>query len=980
MGPRIESGDMGPITTDTISGNAVYNNTFAPDGTRQLTGFVLTFDRPVDPGTFGPNLVNITYRDPTTPAGSPGTDISNQITGVTPLDISASHAPNDPGTPPAYSISDTITQEPVSGQSFATFTVILSQAVSTSSAVDWATQDGTGSGAASSSGPDQDYIPSHGTLIFNDYQTVASFQVPIKADTLFTSNRYFLVNLSNSGSILIDRAQGKATIVSDVNLPAITVGNAYGLKGTGSANTTINFPVFLNQPAPANVSVDYSFSNGTASNGTDYIGNSAVATLTIPQGATTGTISVTVKSNQIDTGNLNFFLNLTNPVNASITRSQAVGVIVDDNSLAVSVGNLTVQQPASGPQTAYVTFYLNGATSNPVTINYATANGTARGGTDFTAVNGSVTIPAGSQSVTAPITILPSPALTIAKISETGALVTVTTTTTNPFVTGDSVIIAGVATAGFNSSNGNTFPITVTSPTTFTYTASTTGLGQIVGGTATATRYDTQDKSFQVRVTGVTNAAPPAAGSVGSVGTVTIIDDDLVPNIVIGDTIGRQAVAGTITYDMPVFLSFPNTAPITINYQTVNGGANPIAKGGTDYVAVPATNFTIPAAVSATIASMKVTGTVTTGNAAVPESTVTVVTTTPNGFINNDPVMIQGGVDGSGNAVTAYNGTYQVTVVNPTTFTFTMTKTTPALANVTGGTATASGGVIHLQYMGNLNPTTQATVNPTFAVQINDVAPGSNATIGRQIGIATIVSDTVNLSVGDVTVRETAAGTVASFPVYISGPTEQTISAILTTADGPSPAEAGTGAAIAGTDYTSTTKTVTFQPGGPLVQLITVPILHNAAANDIPNSFTLTASNMTVGGQAAPAGLLAKAVGTGLIVDSDDQINGPIFSIGNFTAFEPNNVATVINVPVFVNMASTSALTVTVNTAGGGGLINPLVNFTATLNAGATTLNIPITLNPNTTPFGNIPFTVTLHARAAARWSTMPRPSRPPLH
>ncbi len=962
-GPRIDSGDMGPIVTDTVTGSSVYNNTFAPDGTRQLTGFVLTFDRPVDPGTFTPNLVDITYRNPTTPAGSPGTDISNQITGITPIDISASHGPNDPGTPPEFSISDTIVQEPSTGQSFAVFTVVLSQAVSTTSAVDWATQNGTGNAAAASSGPDQDYIPSSGTLLFNANQTTASFQVPIKADALFTSNRYFLVNLSNSGGILIDRAQGKGTIISNINLPALTVGNAYGLKGTGTGNTTLNFPVFLNQPAPANVSVDYSFSNGTASNGTDYLGNSGIATLTIPQGTTTGTISVTVRSNQINTGNLNFFLNLTNPVNASITRSQAVGVIVDDNSLAASVGDLTVQQPTSGPQTAYVTFYLNGATSNPVTINYATANGSARSGTDFTAVtNGSVTIPVGSQSVTAPITILPSPSLAIAKISETGSTVTVTTTATNPFVTGDSVTIAGVSVAGYNSSNGNTFPITVTSPTTFTYTASTTGLATVTGG-GTATRYDTTNRSFQVRITGVTNAAPPASGSVGSFSTVTIVDDDLTPTIVLGDAIGRQASTGTVTYDMPVFLSYPNSAPITINYQTVAGGPNATsAKAGTDYVAIPATNLTIPAAASATIASIKVTGTATTGNAAVPENTVTVVTTAPNGFVNNDPVMIQGGVDGSGNAVTAYNGTYQITVVNPTTFTYTMTKTTPTLPNVTGGSATVSGGVIHLQYMGNLNPTTQATLNPTFAVQINNVAPGSNAIIGRQLGIATIVSDTVELSVGDVTVRETATGTVASFPVYISGPTEQAISATLTTADGPSAAAGGTGAAVAGTDYTATTKTVTFQPGGPLVQIITVPILHNPAANDVPTSFTLTASNMTVGGQGAPAGLIAKPVGTGTIVDSDDQTNGPFFSFGNFSAFEANNVPTTINVPVFVNMSSTTAITVTVNTTGGAALITPLVNFTATLNAGATTFNIPITLNPNTTPFGNVPVTITLSA------------------
>ena len=397
-GPRIISGDMGPITTDTVTGDAVYNNTFAPDGTRQLTGFVLTFDRPVDPATFTPNLVDITYRNTTTPAGSPGTDMSSQITGITPIDLSASHGPNDSGTPPAFSLSDTIVQEPVSGQTFATFTVILSQPVGTLTAVDWATQDGAGKTAAVSTGINPDYVPSKGTLIFNAGQTTASFQVPILADPLFSSNRHFLVNLSNAGTVLIDRTQGIGTIISDRNVPAITVGNAYVLKGNpngppGTVNPTISFPVYLNAPATANVTVDFTFSDGTAVNGTDY--NGVPGTLTILQGSTTGVITATAISNQINTGNLNFFLNLTNPVNASIASSQVVGVIVDDNSLAVSAGDLTVQR-SSTAQTANVTFYLNGITSKPVTVTYRTVAGTAVAGTDYTPVtNGTVVIPAG---------------------------------------------------------------------------------------------------------------------------------------------------------------------------------------------------------------------------------------------------------------------------------------------------------------------------------------------------------------------------------------------------------------------------------------------------------------------------------------------------------------------------------------------------------------------------------------------------------
>jgi subtilisin-like proprotein convertase family protein len=84
-GPRIISSDMGPVVTDSVApGNIVYNNTFAADGTRQLDAFTVTFDRPVDAQSFTPAQVTMTYRDPFTPAGSPGVPVS--IASVTPLD------------------------------------------------------------------------------------------------------------------------------------------------------------------------------------------------------------------------------------------------------------------------------------------------------------------------------------------------------------------------------------------------------------------------------------------------------------------------------------------------------------------------------------------------------------------------------------------------------------------------------------------------------------------------------------------------------------------------------------------------------------------------------------------------------------------------------------------------------------------------------------------------------------------------------
>jgi subtilisin-like proprotein convertase family protein len=78
-GPRILSGSEGPVQNlPSIA------TTFAADGTEIPNGFEVQFDRPVDPATFVPADVQVTFRNTTTPAGSP--PISLTPLSVTPLD------------------------------------------------------------------------------------------------------------------------------------------------------------------------------------------------------------------------------------------------------------------------------------------------------------------------------------------------------------------------------------------------------------------------------------------------------------------------------------------------------------------------------------------------------------------------------------------------------------------------------------------------------------------------------------------------------------------------------------------------------------------------------------------------------------------------------------------------------------------------------------------------------------------------------
>ena len=90
-GPRILEGDMGSVIADFVDSDdkpniVTYNNTFASDGTRQITGIQIDFDRPVDVSTFDATQFKLVYRDTVTPTSQPGTIIPNTDYTVVPID------------------------------------------------------------------------------------------------------------------------------------------------------------------------------------------------------------------------------------------------------------------------------------------------------------------------------------------------------------------------------------------------------------------------------------------------------------------------------------------------------------------------------------------------------------------------------------------------------------------------------------------------------------------------------------------------------------------------------------------------------------------------------------------------------------------------------------------------------------------------------------------------------------------------------
>src|SRR5262249_33453103 len=147
------------------------------------------------------------------------------------------------------------------------------------------------------------------------------------------------------------------------------------------------------------VSVDFATANGTAQAGSDY--TAANGTLTFAAGAAgTKTVSVAVTGDQVVELDESFLVNLTNVQagNRSVTIAdpQGVGTIQNDDAAHLRSNDVTVTEGNTGPPQATSTVMPYTALFRSVSVDYATANGTAQAGSDYTAAAGTLTFAAGA--------------------------------------------------------------------------------------------------------------------------------------------------------------------------------------------------------------------------------------------------------------------------------------------------------------------------------------------------------------------------------------------------------------------------------------------------------------------------------------------------------------------------------------------------------------------------------------------------------
>jgi len=235
-------------------------------------------------------------------------------------------------------------------------------------------------------------------------QTSVQFAVTLIDDTIDESDtETFTVTLSNpTNAALGDPATATGTINDNDAPPSISAGDASVTEGDEDT-TDVNVKLTLSSASEREITIEFATSDGTATAGEDYAANSGSATFA--PGVTEVTVTLAVAGDVEDEGDEHFFLNLSNPTNATIGDGTGKITILDDDATpALSISDATVAEDAvDGEVTLSVT--LSQAAKQTVTVDYASQNGTATSGEDYEAVSGLLTFAVGDtvKTITVPI-------------------------------------------------------------------------------------------------------------------------------------------------------------------------------------------------------------------------------------------------------------------------------------------------------------------------------------------------------------------------------------------------------------------------------------------------------------------------------------------------------------------------------------------------------------------------------------------------
>ncbi|MGM9500767.1 beta strand repeat-containing protein [Desertifilum tharense IPPAS B-1220] len=740
-------------------------------------------------------------------------------------------------------------------------------------------------------------------------------------------------------------------------LPAPSV-NITATTNASEPNTSGNVVLTLSQAAPAGgITINYT-TDGTATNGTDY--ETLSGSVTIPEGETTATISITpLDDNQVESDEtINITLIAGTGYTLGTTTTTTVTLADDDSTITFSSANYTIDE--AGVPVAEIILNRTGATTFPASVEVQFTDGTATGGQDYDNTPQTITFAANQTTATLTVPITDDDifegdetfTLSLANPSN-NAVIGAQSTATVTIIDNDGQPQLSISNVTVNEGDGTaSLIVSLTNPSSETITvnystvedtATSADYTPITNNTLTFTPGQTQQtiqvaitddnlseltESFGVQLSTPTNATLSRGQETG---TVTIIDNDEQPQLSISDVTVNE---GDGTASLIVSLTNPSSETITVNYSTVEGTAT-----SADYT--PITNNTLTFTPGQTQQTIQVA--ITDDNLSELTESFGVQLSTPTNatlsagqetaIVTIEDNEAQPQLSISDVTVNEGDGTASliVSLTNPSSETITVnystvegTATSADYTPITNNTLTFTPGQTQQTIQVAITDDNLSELTESFGVQLSTP---TNATLsrGHETGTVTIIDndEQPQLSISDVTVNE-GDGT-ASLIVSLTNPSSETITVNYSTVEG----------TATSADYTPiTNNTLTFTPG-QTQQTIQVAITDDNLS-ELTESFGVqlsTPTNATLS--------RGHETGTVTIIDNDEQ---PQLSISDVTVNEGDGTASLI-----VSLTNPSSETITVNYSTVEGTATsadytPITNNTLTFTPGQTQQTIQVAI------------------------------------
>ena len=516
-----------------------------------------------------------------------------------------------------------------SGTRQVNFEISLSRPAPEAMEIAYTTADGTARAG-------QDYVATSGKLQFVKGQTNASVSVEVIGDTVPEPTDSILLSFSAPATIAAVSIGEALVMDDDAATPTVNVTPASNTEATTSSDPNfLTWGITLSEASSTPITVEYRLIGGTAGAGTDVYSFNSGDSVTFAAGETSKTVSFRISGDSLDELDEAVVLEVFSASggaalagNAPVLRS--TGWVLDDdgsgNPLALYASRPLVVEGDSGIRQANFEISLSRPAPAAFSMTYTTVDGSALAGQDYVAKSGTLNFVAGQTTAGVSVDVIgdamiePSDFFTLAfstpasianaslgealildddagtpTVSLTGTSNIEGTTSSDPNflhfgvllsepssvpVTVAYRLISGTGGAGddvysFNSGNSVTFAPGETSKT--------------VSWRINADSDSEPDEAVVLEAYQVSGSAGRLAGDAPVLrATGWVIDDDGSGNklsIFTSNPVIVEGDSGTRQANFEISLSRPLTAPMTLNYRTLDG----TAVAGDDYTATTGT-------------------------------------------------------------------------------------------------------------------------------------------------------------------------------------------------------------------------------------------------------------------------------------------------------------------------------------------------------------------------------------------------------